>query len=167
MKSEEGIDAAFNNYHALAKLPASSLAMLSQPGCKHLVAAVQFDNTFNAAASTMGLNPPRSVLPSRPPDAPKAKPIEAALPAKASGEECCAWTGCKFQLDISLTNPIVPEWQPPPKPNKSLHDILPKRADRNRQGPSSAVGSFQSSLQGTITSATMSTTILSCEGAFF
>lgn len=147
-KPEEGVDAAFSNYHAIARLPAASIATLQQPGCKQLLAVIQFSDTFHTVVSTMGDNPSLTMLPSRPPDAPKAKPIEAALPAKASGEECCAWAGCKFHLDISLTNPVVPEWQPPPKPSKTLQDILPKRCDQELQGPS-ALGSYQNNLQGT------------------
>lgn len=146
-KPEEGVDAAFNNYHAMVRLPEQSIHSLQQPGCKRLTAAVQFDTTFNTMASTLGNNPPVSMLPPRPPDVPKAKPIEAPLPAQASGEESCAWVGCKFQLEVSITNPVIPEWQPPPKPSKSLHDILPKRSDQQLQGPA-ALGSYQSSLQG-------------------
>ena len=141
------MDGAFNNYHAMAKLPEEAIQSLKQPGCKRLTAAVHFDKTFNTIASPTGDNPPVSMLPSKPPDAPKAKPIEAQMPAQASGEESCAWVGCKFQFEVSFTNPVVPEWRPPPKPSKSLHDILPKRSDQQLQGPA-ALGSYQSTLQG-------------------
>lgn len=146
-KPEEGIDSAFSNYHAVTKLSNDSIQALKQPGCKHLVAALHFDSTYNTTSSTFEEYPLPSMLPQRPPDAPKAKAIEAALPVRPGGEECCAWSGSRFLLDMAFTNPTIPEWQPPPKPEKTLDEILTKRTHENSQG-SSAVGAYQSSLQG-------------------
>ena len=55
---------------------------------------------------------------------PKLKAIESAV----EEDSClCAWkeADSRLQVQIELSQPLIPRWRPPPKPPFALEDILP------------------------------------------
>ena len=143
-------DPAFANYHACAPLPTGALRTLNTPGAMSATWQVDLDKSFSQAAereTNVG-----SQLTSRlpPPPAPgaKAKPCEAALMPADDGSVCCGWHGGSFQLQLQLTNPIVPPWKPPPKLAKSLADIVPPRQIDKLAAEETATHQFKTLVSG-------------------
>lgn len=127
------------------------------PGCTCVSFEACFRQTFTTASQS--LDHVTTILPPRPPDAAKAKPVQAALPALSSGAESCGWDGVSFSVEVTFTRPIVPEWCPPPKPTKTLSDVLPGRqVFANADGI--AVGNYKARLQCVCTIGTCS--LMSC-----
>lgn len=143
-KPEAGSDPAFSNYHALAQLPDHALQAIMTPGCKQVSFQACFNHTFSAMCNTT--DSIITVLPPRPTDAAKAKPVQQPLPALPSGAERCGWENITFSVELEFTQPIMPAWQPPPKPIKSLSEILPDRPSITHAG-GSALGQYNEKLQ--------------------
>eukprot|EP00892_Ulva_mutabilis_P006958 jgi/Ulvmu1/4634/UM002_0365.1 len=143
-KPDSATDPAFANYHAIAALPVQAVQALQSPGCK----TIHFELCFNDTFSTVSQSVDRitSVLPPRPPDVGKVKPVQAPLPATSSGIECCGWEGVIFSVEVTFTRAVLPGWSPPPKPAKALLEVLPERHGMTNAA-GSAVGSYKAQLQ--------------------
>lgn len=138
------MDPAFSNYHALAPLPDHAIQAIMSPGCKEIKFQACFQQTFTSMPNSG--EPASTVLPPQPPDAPKAKPVQQALPALPSGAEACGWEDATFSVEVAFTQGILPEWRPPPKPSKTLSQILPDRPRSSNFG-GGAEGQYKAKLQ--------------------
>lgn len=145
VKPDAGADPAFSNYHAIASLPQEACHAIISPGCCRIAFEVCFTQTFASFAAENGNV--SSVLPPRPADAGKAKPVQQPLPPLHSGKEACGWQDVTFSVEITFTRPVLPAWKPPPKPAKSLSEVLPRHADKD-QSRGNAIGQYTSKLQG-------------------
>lgn len=116
------IDNAWASYHASAPIDNSSL--LIQDGCTVLLCeSADFRAWQSDGQSCL---PPSNVPSLDGKQAGKVKPIEPD--ADTFGPS--AWIHSKTllsNLKISLVYPLVPLWQPPPAPTKSIVDLIPSR----------------------------------------
>jgi hypothetical protein len=126
-----GNDAAFDNYHALADIASALSPQLLVPGATSAAFSIELAHTFtttaNAALQSATPWAVESVLPPPATPGPKAKVVEAAMKPGDDGIERCGWKGTCLQLEISLSNPVVAAWKPPPKPSKPLREIVTLR----------------------------------------
>lgn len=80
----------------------------------------------------------------------KAKPIEAAMDDMKDME--CPWINTKIEFSLRLSRPLVPPWKPPPKPQKSLVDIISQRPLQPPPEPKTALAEFQDEVNELISS---------------
>lgn len=156
-------DAAFGNYHAASPLPSAVQQQLAKLGAVRMQLSTGLTATFFAAATqscaTSAGDPSSSaggaasvalasVLRACPEAAPKAKPLEAALAAEAGGAAKCGWDGAILELSIAFTRAPMEAWQPPPKPCKSLREIVPHRDVTQREEATDATDHFNTQCAG-------------------
>jgi hypothetical protein len=149
---ESASDPAFANYHALVPIPSTAIAALSAPGATTATFTVTLDTTFATAAALFNAADAPCILTAMLPPAAlsgtKAKPCEAALAPQEDGQERCGWKGARLEVQVTLTNPVVPAWKPPPKPTRSLAEIVPPRNIEQVLPPSSASNQYKNKVAG-------------------
>lgn len=74
--------------------------------------------------------------------------VEAALKPGEGGVEACGWKGAEVTLTVSFTNPLVAAWKPPPKPAKTLRDLVPAPPPPPPPPPRTATVAFRDKIKG-------------------
>ena len=147
-------DAAFQNYHACARLGAAALEPLQAPGASSVTCKLQFGATFAtfAAAAAAEGAPTQCTAALPDPAAPgaKAKVVEAALKPGEDGCEVCGWKDAELTLSLSLSNPLVAAWKPPPKPAKTLRELVPPPPLPPPPPPRTATVAFRERVKGAL-----------------
>ena len=147
---DKASDPAFGNYHALEPIAAADLAALLRPGGTSVGATVELNNTFATTAAAQAPTELRSAVPPVPTFGAKAKPCEAAFAPSEGGSERCGWAGAKLHVTFDFSNPLVPAWKPPPKPAKTLAEIVPPRSIKAKAPPDTATDGFKRQVAGAL-----------------
>jgi hypothetical protein len=149
---ELGHDAAFDNYHALTDISSLLSPKLLVPGATSATFSLELAQSFNTAVITVAQSVTpwamSSVLPLPPSPRPKAKVVEPPLKAEDDGMERCGWKGTHVQLEISLSNPVVAAWRPPPKPCKPLREVVSLRPQEPPAPKRTAKDAFRAKVAG-------------------
>lgn len=140
-------DPAWESYHAAAPLPAHVTQALLQPGATAASTTLPALRAFGSVAGE--LPHVATCLPGYTAPAGKVKPIEDA-PADGSN----AWAAAEAVIALSLkfSRPIMPPWTPPPKPARSLTELIPPRDLTPKPPPVTATDAFRNQVQGVVKS---------------
>ncbi|GMH45184.1 hypothetical protein BSKO_13141 [Bryopsis sp. KO-2023] len=134
-------DPAFAAYHAHGHVSISEQLMV--PGATDILdVATSFSTVATGDGSAPTMMPPPVQNPN-----PKAKPIEAAPEAT---KEFCPWSETEVSFKLTFSKPLVPPWQPPPKPSKSFEEVIPRRPEKKAPEPKSATMEFKSQIQSLV-----------------
>lgn len=123
------VDNAVDMFHGITRL---DMAALADPGAASHEATVKFKKSFGETKAAGRVH--KSMLePLGPPEVNlKGKLLAEGVefpPVPGADPRPCAWAAAETSLTVSLSlsAPLFPPWEPPPKPVNTLEEMVPKR----------------------------------------
>eukprot|EP00873_Tetraselmis_striata_P034858 jgi/Tetstr1/455122/TSEL_041974.t1 len=143
------VDNAVDMFHGITRL---DMAALADPGAASHEATVKFKKSFGETKAAGRVH--KSMLePLGPPEVNlKGKLLAEGVefpPVPGADPRPCAWAAAETSLTVSLSlsAPLFPPWEPPPKPVNTLEEMVPKRNLEKIVEPKQASDDFRSEVR--------------------